>query len=161
MTVRPICVVAFAALALAACQQSPEDGADAADAPGAGETAMPVEPDGGIGDGAQPLPETVDAIPEAFLGVWDYVKGSCDPASDLRVEIGPRTIGFYESHGEVTRVEVDGPNRIVVSLAMEGEGERWTMARLFTLSEDGQTLTPAAADAGEQLEPMPLKRCTA
>lgn len=158
MTARHIASLTLAsALALSACQQAGKDDA----APDASETMLPVEPDGGIGDGAPPPAPVAEEIPAGFRGVWDYVRGTCDPASDLRIEIGPRSIGFYESHGEVTRVEIDGANRIVVSLAMEGEGEKWAMARRFTLSDDGQTLTPSAVDAEEQFEPMPLKKCPA
>ena len=147
--------IPLAILALAACSQEAEEPAG----PTGEQTAMPVEPDGGIGDGAgPPQPVVVEEIPQAFLGVWDHVEGSCDPASDLRVEISPRSMQFYESHGEVAQVEVDSPRRIVVSLAMEGEGEKWQMARMFTLSDDGKTLTPESIDE-EQFEPMPLKKC--
>lgn len=144
----------LAVLALAACSQGTDE------APAPEETMMPVEPDGGIGDGAGP-PQAVpaDTIPQAFLGVWDYVEGTCDPASDLRVEIGPRSMQFYESHGEVTQIVVNGPQRIVVDLAMEGEGENWQMSRAFVLSDDGNRLTPQPDD-GEDYEPMPLKKCT-
>ena len=145
----------LAFLALAACSQQAEDPSE----PAGEQTARPVEADGGIGDGAvAPAPVVTEEIPQAFLGVWDYVEGNCDPASDLRVEISPRSMQFYESHGEVTRAEVDSPRRIVVSLAMEGEGEKWQMARMFTLSDDGKTLTPESVDE-EQFEPMPLKKC--
>ena len=143
-------------LLLAACSDPVRD----ADRQDGGDAAMPVEPGGGIGDGATPLPGALvsDDIPEAFRGIWDYVEGTCDPASDLRIEIAPKSIAFYESRGEVTRVEVDNPDRIVVSLAMEGEGEKWEMARQFTLSENATILTPRSVNE-EQFEPMPLKRC--
>lgn len=143
----------LAVLALAACSQEPGD------APAAEETIMPVEPDGGIGDGAGP-PGTglADTIPAAFLGVWDYVEGTCDPASDLRVEIAPTSMQFYESYGAVTRVEVASPQSIIVGLAMEGEGETWQMERMFTLSDDGETLTPTSPGE-DQFEPMPLEKC--
>ena len=148
-----------AALPLALLAAACSDGPDEAAAPEPAETMMPVEPDGGIGDGAGPPgPVTAETIPAAVRGVWDYVEGSCDPASDLRVEIGPDTMQFYESFGEVTRIEVAGPQDIVVSLAMEGEGETWEMARRFTLSDDGRRLPPAAI-AQDQFEPMPLKKC--
>ena len=75
------------------------------------------------------------------------------------MEILPTTFQFYESHGDVTRIEVDSPEKIVVSLAMEGEGEQWQMARMFTLSDNGQTLTPSAVDPEEQFEPTPLTKC--
>ena len=28
-----------------------------------------------------------NAIPDRFIGVWDYIRGTCDPASDMRLEI--------------------------------------------------------------------------
>ncbi|MBX7483421.1 hypothetical protein [Qipengyuania qiaonensis] len=144
------------ALAIAACSDRPDSPGEA----DASETGLVVEPDGGIGDGAgPPEPVTADSIPVAFLGVWDTADGNCAPASTMRTDIGPETMQFYESHGDVTRVEVDSPQRIVVSLTMEGEGERWQMARMFTLSKDGRTLTPSAVDAEEQFDPIPLIKC--
>jgi len=143
------------ALLAAACSGGSDDAAE----PEPAETMMPVEADGGIGDGAgPPEPVVAETIPAAFRGVWDYVEGSCDPASDLRVEIGPETMQFYESHGDVTRIEVGSPQDIVVSLAMEGEGETWEMARRFTLTDGGRTLTSAPVGE-EQFDPMPLKKC--
>lgn len=106
---------------------------------------------------ATPAPE-IAMVPDRFQGIWDYEKGTCDPASDLRVEIAERGITFYESHGAVTALRIESPEAIVVDLAMEGEGEKWTMQRRFTLSNSDRTLIPEATD-GERLEPMPLKRC--
>ena len=141
---------------LAACSGASDNAA----APEPAETMMPVEPDGGIGDGAgPPEPVTAETIPAAFLGVWDAGGGDCAPASLTRMEILPTTFQFYESHGDVTRIEVDSPEKIVVSLAMEGEGEQWQMARMFTLSDNGQTLTPSAVDPEEKFEPTPLTKC--
>ncbi|QYJ07794.1 hypothetical protein [Qipengyuania flava] len=145
----------LAGLGLSAC--SPSGGE--AEEPTSEPTMMPVEPDGGIGDGAGPPPfATADTIPEAFLGVWDYVEGTCAPESDLRVEITPKAMQFYESYGEVTSIEVEGPDRITVTLAMAGEGETWEMERVFTLSDNGETLTPTFPD-DDRFEPMPLKKC--
>lgn len=139
-------IVSIAALALAACSQSE----DAATPEVADTTAVPTP---------APSSETeANSVPAAFLGVWDYVKGTCDPASDLRIEIKPQAIEFYESHGDITRVAVESPDAVVLDLAMEGEGETWTMQRRFTLSNGGETLTPTGFE-DEQFEPMPLKRC--
>ena len=44
------------------------------------------------------------AIPAGFIGVWDYEKGTCDPASDMRLAIGQDRFEFYESVGEVKAV---------------------------------------------------------
>lgn len=142
---------------IVACSDAAEDTAKPAPA----ETMMPVEPDGGIGDGAGPPMIEAQDIPAAFQGVWDYVEGACDPASDLRIDIRPDAMQFYESMGEVTSIEVDSANRIVVSLNMEGEGETWQMDRVFTLTNEGETLTPTAVDEEEQYKPMPLKKCPA
>lgn len=157
MSIRPLLSPALPLLlVLAACSGGSDDAGD----PAPDETMMPVEPDGGIGDGAgPPQPVIADEIPADFRGVWDYVEGTCSRGSDLRVNIGPKSMQFYESHGEVVRIEVDSPKVIVVTLAMEGEGEEWQMNRMFTLSDDGQTLTPTAVDE-DQFEPMPLKKCS-
>ena len=78
--------------------------------------------------------------------------------SDLRIEIRPESIGFYESLGELTAIDIASPDDITVTLAMEGEGETWDMQRRFVLSDDGATLTPQAVGE-ENFEPMPLKKC--
>ena len=149
---------AFAfALPLAVLTAACSDNSDTAPDPDA---TMTVEPDGGIGDGATPpAPVTADTIPVAFLGVWDTGNGTCALSSETRMEVRPGTMQFYETHGDVTRIEVGSPEKIVVTLAMEGEGEEWQMARMFTLSDDGQTLTPSAVDAEEQFEPTPFTKC--
>lgn len=103
----------------------------------------------------------VDGVPERFLGVWDYVEGSCDPMSDLRMDLRADRIEFYESFGEITDVERVSDNEIVVSLAMEGEGETWTQSTRFTLEDGGERLVPTSADGEDQWDPMPLKRCPA
>ena len=144
-------ILSLAVLALAACSQGE---------PAPAETGVPSQADTPAPPAAStPLAQSL-LVPDQFQGIWDYVKGTCDPSSDLRVEIAERGITFYESHGAVTALTVDSPEVIVVELAMQGEGEKWTMRRRFALTDDGQTLTPTAAD-GESFEPMPLKRCPA
>ena len=140
-------IVPLAALTLAACGQgepAPAETAAAAEAP-----AAPVP---------APTPVAAALVPDRFHGIWDAETGSCDPTSDMRVEIAERGITFYESHGAVTAVAVESPEAIVADLAMQGEGEKWTMRRRFTLSNGDRTLTPEAV-GDKQFEPMPLKRC--
>ena len=111
------------------------------------------------GDEPPPTPSAqLAVIPDRFQGIWDAETGSCDPSSDMRVEIAERGITFYESHGAVTALTVESPEAIVADLAMQGEGETWTMRRRFTLSNGDRTLMPEAV-GDEQFEPMPLKRC--
>ena len=140
-------ILQLAFVALAACSQSEPSPTETASAAPAG-TATPTAP----------APQ-VAVVPDRFQGIWDAETGTCDPASDLRVEISERGITFYESHGAVTAIAVESPDIVIVDLAMEGEGEKWTLRRRFTLSNGDRTLTPAAVDESEQFEPMPLKRC--
>jgi hypothetical protein len=73
---------------------------------------MPLEPEGGIGNGAGSVDDAnrtdgarqAALVPARFRGVWDYTEGSCSEASDLRMEISGSEIMFYESIGIVTAV---------------------------------------------------------
>lgn len=125
---------------------------------------MPVEPDGGIGDGAGPPGDAgaiaAGRIPQRFQGVWDFEGGTCDPASDMRMEISAAEILFYESIGLVKNVKADGDD-IIVTLAMEGEGENWEQATRFALSGSGKEQRLHSTDADEPKGPdiYPSKRC--
>ena len=119
--------VALAMLNLAACSEVPEH----TESPGvvSTPTPVPVETDNGIGDDAGPLENAAavadHTIPTRFHGVWDYVDGTCQPESDLRMEISGDRIVFYESVGEVTDVVSETNGDRIVTLAMSGEGETW------------------------------------
>lgn len=142
----------FALLACSPGQTTPDD-------PAAQQTAIPVDPKGGIGDGAPPLPELIGTIPPRFRGVWDYVEGSCSAASDLRLKIGEYSITFYESAGQLTGIEDSGTGSVIVTLAMESEGETWEERHELVLEDGGErllVLDPTDASAGRDL---PRKRC--
>ena len=150
-----LALASIAVFALLACSPGQTTQGD----PAAQQTAIPVEPDGGIGDGAPPLPELIGTIPPRFRGVWDNVEGSCAPASDLRLEVGEGSITFYESAGQLTGIEDSGAASVIVMLAMEGEGETWEERRELVLEDGGArllVLDPADASAGRDL---PRKRC--
>ena len=139
------------AVALAACSQEPDAPAEREAEPAAVPTPAAPEPEA---ETAQVL----DAIPARFRGAWDALDGDCSLSSELRIQIGATTLGFYEARGEVTDVMTDGEDAIIASLAMEGEGERWTMTRRFALS-DSDRLTPSPVGEEADFEPMTLKRC--
>jgi len=143
--------------ALVACG-SQDDGGEIE--PQAEQTAMPVEPDGGIGDGAPPLSQMSESegIPARFHGVWDYEEGSCNPASDLRAEVTSGEIIFYESVGEVRSVS-DGEGGAVVSLAMSGEGDTWNTDLRLTLRENPERLVISRAESAEVAPTDIRKRC--
>lgn len=146
--------LAALATVLAGCSKPTQN--DAATEPNATSSPSPTA----SANGATPMASSATAttIPERFRGVWDHVEGSCDPASDLRMDVGAGSIEFYESLGTVTGVTVESPVSIVVDLAMEGEGERWTWLNRYVLSDDGATLTPSEL-GGSPAAPMPRKRC--
>ena len=139
-------MAAMPALALAACSETP----------------IPVEPDGGIGDGALPLDEAQaiakNEIPARFHGVWDYVEGTCALESDLRMEVSAGEIMFYESIGKVKSAKEDGKD-VMLTLAMEGEGDIWEEEYRLSLTEDGERLTPQFFFEGQTSEPLERKRC--
>lgn len=151
---RPLLPALF--LTMAAC--SPGTDASSADEPDAAASSSGGQDAANRLPSASPIPSTVKEIPSAFLGVWDHDGESCDVPSDMRLEIAPKSIRFYESRGEVTRIEVDSEDSIVVSLAMEGEGEKWHMARKLDLSDDGKILTESSVDE-DRFDPIKLIRC--
>lgn len=136
-----LAILSLALLTLAACSDGAAAPADAAK-PDEAPIAAP----------AQAL-----LVPDRFHGIWDYEKGSCDPASDIAPRLRSAGSPFYESHGAVTALTVESPERITVELAMQGEGEKWTMTRTFALSQGDTILTPTGG--GGTGKPMPLKRC--
>lgn len=136
-----------AVLALSACSRGEPD-PEPSGAPTPADTAAPPAV----------APAQTMLVPDRFHGIWDAQDGDCTPGSDMRTEVAERGITFYESHGAVTGVVVNAPDVITVDLAMQGEGETWTLRRRFTLSNNERTLTPTAVD-DEPMTPMPLKRC--
>jgi hypothetical protein len=129
------------------------------------ETPIPGEPGGGISDGADsPLDPAIAAgeIPARFHGVWDALTGTCDPASDMRVEITARRIEYYESVGDVSGVGSEGDDAIA-DLVMEGEGETWVQPARLSLETlpDGERLRISDALKPESPDDPLRKRCPA
>ncbi|MBV7258085.1 hypothetical protein [Erythrobacter crassostreae] len=150
------------AATLSACGVSPDPAE-----PQPIETPIPVEPDGGIGDGAEPIPEVTDEtdtgavmIPTRFQGVWDYEGGTCSPESDMRMEISGDEILFYESIGTLNAVSIDNEDAIV-TLDMEGEGDTWQQSTRFSLVGEGDDLRlhTTEGDQPKQDDEYPAKKC--
>jgi len=154
-----IALAATLALTLAACSQEAEAPVESEVAPASNADDEKLrEAERSLADPTEQGPtRQLTAIPQLFRGVWDALDGDCTRSSDLRIEIGERGMGFYEARGQVTDIVADGADAIVATMAMEGEGERWTLTRRFAL-QNGQ-LIPTAVGDDEQFEPMPLKRC--
>ncbi|MEO1490086.1 MAG: hypothetical protein AAFR88_11740 [Pseudomonadota bacterium] len=150
-------LTAFVLLALAACssgEEAPEDGSQVELT--VSTTDGPLYPDEAT---TQPDPGE-GAIPARFLGVWDYEGGTCARDSDLRVQIRPESMSFYESIGTVTAVAAEGDDTLV-TLAMEGEGEMWTQVTRLALKGEGEALRLHTSDGEKPPVPdeYPSKRC--
>lgn len=89
---------------------------------------------------ADPVEETLDGIPAAYLGEWRSDIGNCGAQTDDVLVVEPTAIRFYESTGRVTSVQsrTDG---LVVTARYQGEGQNWSSTDAFTLSADGSLLT--------------------
>ncbi|MXP27890.1 hypothetical protein GRI58_03510 [Porphyrobacter algicida] len=142
-------ILMAAMLTLAACSQQPSQSGDANNTPSPKANTAPT----------QTASAAPNAVPAAFLGVWDGAKGHCDPDSDMRVEIGKQHLAFYESSGEVKQVTRDGPGTIELTMAMDGEGEQWTQKMRFALSPDAHQMTASPVPADHPGMATALKRC--
>ena len=91
-------------------------------------------------------------IPAQFHGRWDATNGACSPDSDGRLEITASEVSFYESAGDVTKVE-QADSGVKVSLSMEGEGEQWTAQ--YTFNRNGEQLDTTTSEG----ETFTRKRC--
>lgn len=104
-------------------------------------------------------PAPLSSIPAEFLGVWDAETGTCSRESDLRLEISPQEIVFYESFGQVVTVKRIGDATVEIALAMQGEGQTWSNTERLTVSGDGQILTLAPVLGETASDTIPRKKC--
>lgn len=141
-----------ATLLLAACAEPIEERPEGED------TAMPVEPDGGIGDGAEPLSEVLGTdIPAAFFGRWGLVPADCtSTAGDAKglITIDAESVQFYESRAVVDEMVEKDASTVSARFAFSGEGQEWMRDMQWKLSENGTTLT--RSETGEDAIPEPL-----
>ncbi|MCB2089575.1 MAG: hypothetical protein R3E18_04185 [Sphingomonadaceae bacterium] len=160
---RLIPVALIATLALAGCKEAADTAAgDAAETDQVAVAETPAEaakPEDQASPESVPEPAAAEGtIPARYLGVWDYVKGSCARESDMRMDIKPGDITFYESTGDVTSITAEGED-VLVELAMEGEGEKWVETLRLVLSEDGQGLDVTDGQKPKVADEYPRKKC--
>lgn len=158
-----IFLAAAPAFALAACGAPADDSAtDSAEAP---ETPMPVEPDGGIGDGAGP-PADEDAtgastIPTALQGRWGLVAADCTSTrGDAKglIEITGDTITFYESRATLGDIAERSDTRIRAEFDFIGEGMEWSRDISLATEGDGKLVrTEYGEDA--MADPLTYTKC--
>ena len=143
---------------IAACGGEAQEPAPTNDNPPALAESSDEQPAEAVAEEAVAAPAAAEgAIPAQFVGVWDYIEGTCDPASDMRLEIAQERLIFYESVGQVRSAQAEG-DTLRVDLAMSGEGETWRDQLQFTLMDDG-TLHRVDAAAPDAVDEYPRKRC--
>ena len=141
-----IALSALSALALAACGEVPDQEPIVESEATPAEVQQPVEQ--AAAEETETVEETLaNRIPTRFHGVWDYVEGTCALESDMRMEVSGSEIMFYESIGTVTGVAAEGDD-VVVTLAMEGEGETWEQATRLSLVGEGDAEIPGQLHLG-------------
>ena len=149
----------LALLALSACAEPIED------RPEAEETMMPVEPDGGIGDGAEPLPDLSEAtIPASFHGRWGINPGDCtDENGDAKgsIQISENELRFYESVATLRTVSESETGTIRATYDFVGEGQEWSRDIKLAISEDGTQLTRTEYGDDAMAEPLTYTKCQA
>ena len=148
--------IAMTAILLAACGDSQ---------PEAEPAMMPVEPDGGIGDGAPALSDTVDGdIPAALHGRWGLVPADCtSDRGDAKglIVVDAQGIKFYESRGSVGEVAESDDRSIRASFAFTGEGQEWVRDMQLALSADGAQLIRREFGNDALQAPLIYRKCEA
>ena len=132
-------IIAISALALMGCTSggTGEEETDAID-------VASSEPQAAPEDAAT---ESLDAMPEPFLGHWDFSEETCaDPASEMRLMIAANEIRYYESLAVPTDIVPNADGALMVEHSFSGEGEEWTEMLAYELSEDGERLTVTQSD---------------
>ncbi|MGI0116504.1 hypothetical protein [Zooshikella sp. RANM57] len=93
----------------------------------------------------------LEEIPKLFHGTWDTSNEACiQPFSDMRMEIEARVVRYWESQGQVTRVNVENERKLNITFSISGEGESWESFKQFELNTANNTLTINTLE-GQQL----------
>ncbi len=99
--------------------------------------ALPVQP--------PPAVQSQAKLPDFLTGRWS-TKESCNGAgSDLEIAVAPDKIQFYEAVGRVQSVTQEDSNYIV-TLDMEGEGQRFVSRLRIMPSADGRSIETTDPD---------------
>lgn len=94
---------------------------------------------------------TGDVIPDAFTGRWDASTAACADGSELKLDVAPKGLQFYESSGTVETVSITGPTDITVVADMSGEGAQWQRTLRMVLGDSGKTLTIDGGTGGVRI----------
>lgn len=177
---RTVLILSAAVLTLGACSEPAAD--DTGDDPAAvGESPMPVEPDGGIGDGAGP-PDDVEpaqqdaeepsafaqTFPTAIRGKWRETSGPAPTAAQCDgydaenmgkvLTIREDSFSYFETGGRFISVSDRAPGHIRAVFDTTYADEPTRDELEFRVNPVAKTLTVRNFDAGEQ-ETVTYRRC--
>ena len=166
-TLAPLCAALPLALLASACAPTPDEPTE----PAPTETAIPVEPDGGIGDGAGP-PIGYDGgeaeepsafaqtFPVAIRGKWRATDGDavtreeCDGYESANIgkvlTVREDSYSFFETGGRFISVSAREPGRIRALFDTTYADEPTRDELEFRVDPVAKTLTVENFDAGER-----------
>lgn len=144
--------------------------------PATGPVANPSEPlaadngrsdDEAVSASAQQLKATKDEagaiklneIPSPFRGVWFGINSVCEDYAEMRIEVLPNSIQFYESEGAVTSITLMPEDTLRIAAEMSGEGETWESTSDWSLQEQDTILVRQDVDENGYPDPVRYHRC--
>lgn len=84
-------------------------------------------------------------IPIQFQGTWS--QDCSDDESSSILEIGPNTISYYESEGNIRAFAQRGDLEVATISELSGEGETWLSLSKFRLTNGNKTLLDVTNDS--------------
>jgi len=162
-----------ALLLLAACSggQDDESGPEASSNVGPLQKAeRPAPAETPEADAEAKAPATAEAddqvdgktIPPAIRGRWALKAADCAArrGTDLTaLTIDATNLRFFESHGELARVQASDTGSIVADYKFSGEGEEWDRRMQLDLADGGKTLVRRDSGEGAAADAMRYTRC--
>ncbi len=86
--------------------------------------------------------QTLETMPEAFQGNWDFSEEDCGTGlSEMQLTVAANSVTFYESEAQLSAITQTAPRTITAQHGFSGEGEQWEETLAYELSEDGDRLT--------------------
>ena len=153
---------ALVCLALAACQQGPDDNIAIDDTNNLNaeiETLPPDEGNEATAAASEVEPAAGLRIPAAFHGRWGMTPADCTSTrGDAKglIAIDDKMIQFFESRGTLTKVTLDAPENFTGTFAFTGEGQSWTNSQNLKLTGSSNTLVRSETDVSQSYT---YKRC--
>ena len=160
-----LAAMAAATISLSGCSRHGDDDQQPDNAPTTSQsgTLAPVPTPEPNATPTPPPAPTAATIPQALRGTWGLVAADCTSThGDAKglMEVGAKTLTFYESRATLKTIRTAEPARIRAEFALTGEGQDWTQDIELRSWNNGAQLI--RQDRGPDALPGPLTytRCT-